>query len=103
MSVWNLDSMISILTWYVSLQLEAKVHYDMSVTHRNPYRPPWYRRLLFVGGLVGAAAWFWRRSDQDGFDRSLVKVSEVALVAYANIVEFFTSKHSTSQVAVTLR
>lgn len=84
-------------------KLEAKVHYDMVVTHKNPKSPPWYRRLLFLGGIVGAVAWIWRRTDQASFDRSLVKLSETAVIAYGNAVEFFTRKDSSNIAAVTLR
>merc|ERR1711963_658269 len=83
-------------------KLEAKVHYDMSVQHRTPYTPPWYRRVLFVGAILGAAAWIWRRQDQSGFDRNMVTLSESAMKAYLGMVEFFTSKDAHSNVAVTL-
>jgi len=84
-------------------KLEAKVHYDMSVQHRTPYTPPWYRRVLFVGAILGAAAWIWRRQDQSGFDRNMVTLSESAMKAYLGMVEFFTSKDAHSNVSVTLR
>ena len=75
----------------------------MSVQHKTPYTPPWYRRLMFVGAIVGAGAWIWRRQDQDGFDRSMVTMSQSVVAAYLAVVEFFTSKDVHNTVAVTLR
>ena len=75
----------------------------MSVQHKTPYTPPWYRRLMFVGAILGAGAWIWRRQDQSGFDRSMVTLSQSAMAAYLAVLEFFTSKDVHNNVAVTLR
>ncbi len=45
------------------LQLEAKVHYDMVVRCATPYRPPWYRRLLFLCLLGSACLFTWHKAD----------------------------------------
>ena len=74
----------------------------MSVTHKNPYTPPWYRRLLFLGTVTGVAAWVWYKYDQAGFDRNMARLSGAAVVGYHGAVEFFRGDGHQS-LAVTLR
>jgi len=84
-------------------KLEAKVHYDMSVTHKNPQSPPWYRRLLFVGGILGTGAWIWSRQDPAGFERNVEKLSQQSLIMWGTILDFFTNKGGSNNLAVTLK
>ncbi len=51
------------VTTLACLQLEAKVHYDMVVRCATPYRPPWYRRLLFLCLLGSACLFTWHKAD----------------------------------------
>ena len=83
-------------------QLEAKVHYDMTVRHKTAQSPPWWRRLLFLGALLGAGAWAWRRTDQQAFDRGVEHLGRGARVALNNMVEFFTSNNDVHSTAVTI-
>ena len=85
------------------LQLEARVHYDLSVRHKTPYTPPWYRRLLFLGAVLGTGAWLWRRHDPHGFEGHLARLAETGRGALSKLVEFFTSERSLDKVAVTLQ
>ena len=85
------------------MQLEARVHYDLAVRHKTPYTPPWYRRLLFLGGLLGTGVWLWRRQDPQGFEAQLTRLAETGRVALDKLVEFFTSQSHLDQVAVTLQ
>jgi len=84
-------------------KLEAKVHYDMSVTHKNPQSPPWYRRLLFLGGILGTGAWIWSRQDPSGFERSVEKMSQQSLIMWGSCVDFLTNKAGSNNLAVTLK
>jgi len=84
-------------------KLEAKVHYDMSVTHKNPQSPPWYRRLLFLGGILGTGAWIWSRQDPSGFEKSVEKMSQQSLIMWGSCVDFFTNKGGSNNLAVTLK
>lgn len=87
------------------LQLEARVHYDLSVRHKTPYTPPWYRRLLFLGAVLGTGAWLWRRHDPQGFEAQLTQLAETGRAAVGRVVEFFTSSENSQldRVAVTLQ
>merc|ERR1712130_1041156 len=84
-------------------KLEAKVHYDVSVTHKNPQSPPWYRRLLFLGGILGTGAWIWSRQDPSGFERSVEKMSQQSLIMWGSCVDFLTNKAGSNNLAVTLK
>merc|ERR1712038_621283 len=84
-------------------KLEARVHYDLSVRHKTPYSPPWYRRLLFLGGLLGTGLWLWRRQDPQGFEGQLTRLAETGRSGLETLVEFFTSERGPGQVAVTLQ
>ena len=75
----------------------------MSVRHTTRQTPPWWRRLLFLGAVLGAGAWAWRRTDQASFDRSLEELGRGAGVAATNMLEFFTSNRDVHTAAVTIR
>ena len=83
--------------------MEAKVHYDMSVRHTQRQTPPWWRRILFLGAVLGTGAWVWRRTDQASFNRSLEELSSGAEVAATKILEFFTSDEVVHNTLVTIR
>ena len=82
--------------------MEARVHYDLTVRHKTPSSPPWYRRVLFITASVGVGAWLWRRQDPEGFQGHLDKATESCKSALNQLVEFFTRDNDHSQVAVTL-
>ena len=42
-------------------KLEAKVHYDIAMRRKTAVRPPWWRRLLFLGLLLSAGGAVWHR------------------------------------------
>ena len=42
-------------------KLEAKVHYDIAMRRKTAVRPPWWRRLLFLGLLLSAGGAVWQR------------------------------------------
>ena len=85
------------------LQLEAKVHYDMTVRHSSPRTPPWYRRLLFLAAVVGGAGWAWRRHHPATFEAAVARVGGAAVEAYSAALDFFTSREGgRSSVAVTI-
>lgn len=84
-------------------KLEAKVHYDMSVRHTRRQSPPWWRRILFLGAVLGTGAWLWRRTDQASFNRSLEELGSGAGVASTKMLEFFTSDKDVHSKLVTIR
>jgi len=71
-------------------KLEAKVHYDIAMRRKTAYRPPWYRRLLFVSLVLCAGAFAWRRQDQASFDRNSALLLASSVSAYSAVVNFFT-------------
>merc|ERR1711971_59942 len=83
-------------------KLEAKVHYDMSVRHTQRQTPPWWRRILFLGAVLGTGAWVWRRTDQASFNRSLEELGSGAEMAATKILEFFTSEKDVHNTLVTI-
>jgi len=44
-------------------KLEAKVHYDLTIKHKSPTRPAWWRRLAVLGLLGFAIAFIIYRRD----------------------------------------
>jgi len=84
-------------------KLEAKVHYDMALRRKTAYRPPWYRRLLFVSILVCAGAFTWRRQNQPSFERNLSLLLASGISAYSATVDFFTGGGVLQSGTVTLQ
>jgi len=84
-------------------KLEAKVHYDIALKRKTAYRPPWYRRLLFVAVLVCAGGVTWRRLDSTGFDRNISLLAAAGISAYSVILDFFTDGGTRQPGIVTLQ
>jgi len=84
-------------------KLEAKVHYDMTLRRKTAYRPPWYRRLLFVSIMVFAGAFAWRRHNQASFERNLSLLAASGISAYSAAVDFFTGGGGPRSGRVTLQ
>lgn len=72
-------------------QLEAKAHYDMVVRCATPYRPPWYRRLVFLVLLGSACLYTWHRADPQGCSSRVEKLGGLAKSGLESVREFFTS------------
>ena len=66
------------------------MHYDIAMRRKTAYRPPWYRRLLFVSLVLCAGAFAWRRQDQASFDRNSALLLASSVSAYSAVVNFFT-------------
>ena len=87
----------------MTFQLEAKVHYDMTLRRKTAYRPPWYRRLLFVSILVCGGAFAWRRHNQESFERNVSLLAASGISAYSATVDFFTGGGGLQPGRVTLQ
>eukprot|EP00092_Neocalanus_flemingeri_P033837 GFUD01036796.1.p1 GENE.GFUD01036796.1~~GFUD01036796.1.p1 ORF type:complete len:331 (+),score=91.16 GFUD01036796.1:63-1055(+) len=84
-------------------KLEAKVHYDMALRRKTAYRPPWYRRLLFISVLVCAGSFAWRRHDQTSFERNMSLLAASGITAYSAAVDFFRGGGTLKMGIVTLQ
>lgn len=84
-------------------KLEAKVHYDMTVKMKTPRRPPWYRRLLFLGLVACGGAVVWRQTGRSSFDRSLAVVGAAAMSFTSSMVNFFTRSPVGSRQTITIQ
>ena len=47
--------------------MEAKVHYDLKVTEKNPKSPSWTCRILFLAGVSAASAYAYYSLFPDDF------------------------------------
>jgi hypothetical protein len=92
-------------------KLEAKVHYDIAMRRKTAVRPPWWRRILFLGILVSAGGLAWQRQvplhstrrplsltsyisalqSPSSFSRFLASATACSSLAAAATLEFFTA------------
>jgi hypothetical protein len=45
--------------------MEAKVHYDIATTQKNPSSPSWFRRIAFLGAVAGAIVYAYAIRDDE--------------------------------------
>ena len=55
--------------------MEAKVHYDISMTHKNPAQPSWLRRLAFLGAVSALLVYIYAQRKPTDFAAKSVLVS----------------------------
>jgi len=73
-------------------KLEAKVHYDIAMRRKTSSRPPWWRRLIFLGFLLSVGGFVWQRQSPATFAHSVSLMSQKFRVAATSCLEFFTSR-----------
>lgn len=49
--------------------MEAKVHYDIALTHKNPEQPSWLRRAVFLAAISVGAVYVYSVKNPDDFGR----------------------------------
>ena len=68
----------------------------MTVRWKTPYKPPWYRQLIFSDLIIFGGAYAWRRFDQDSFERNAALFVELS----AAVFNFFEGSDDMLQTRV---
>ena len=76
------------------------MHFDMTVRWKTPYKPPWYRQLIFSGLIIFGGAYAWRRFDQDSFERNVALFVEFSAAACSAVFKFFEGGDDLLQMRV---
>ena len=84
-------------------QLEAKVHYDMTVKFKTPYQPPLYRRMIFLTLLIGGGTAILFKLDKSNFEKSLNHLSMSAGLFYKSVSGIILGNNLTHNGVVTLQ
>merc|ERR1711971_1167867 len=81
-------------------KLEAKVHYDIAMRRKTAVRPPWWRRLLFLGLIITAGGAVWKQQSPSSFSKFLTSATAASSLAAAATLQFFTAEDKAQQVVL---
>jgi len=81
-------------------KLEAKVHYDIAMRRKTAVRPPWWRRLIFLGLIVTAGGAVWKQQSPSSFSKFLTSVTAASSLAAAAALQFFTVEDKAQRVVL---
>jgi hypothetical protein len=81
-------------------KLEAKVHYDIAMRRKTAVRPPWWRRLLFLGLIITAGGVAWKQQSPSSFSKFLTSVTAASSLAAAAALQFFTAEDKAQRVVL---